>query len=180
MAKFVLSIVFLFTALSGIVSALPTTEVDAYPNMVVLTRNGADEAFIQSPSMASQIKTDLRSGARSLTPRSVHPVSRNAGSIEARDVLAVLEKRQSTITLGYCSDSGCSNCKFVTSSFATNFCFNAPGTHCIIIEDLNNAKIRYWNNQNCNGNESTFLGCGGSGDINAPGTNSIGFQTGCS
>lgn len=172
-------------AFSSLVSAAPTSQVDEFPNMVVLIRNSMEEGFAHSPAMADQIKSEIRSGLRSIEStevvieeRSIVPQS-SAGIDAPREVLDILEK-SSTISLQYCTNSSCTaGCQTTTSTFSANFCLNVPGTQCIIILSLSNAKIRYWNNQGCNENESTFEGCGQSGDLAAPGTNSIGFQLNC-
>jgi hypothetical protein len=180
MMKFWSFAAFLLLSLSGLISALPTSPVDDYPNMVVLIRHGMDEAFAHSPNMADQVKSEIRSGARAFEqePEPLTEHSIDSSSNPSLDTLTVLKKR-SNISISYCTTSNCTGCATTTSTFSVNFCLNVPGTQCIIIGSLTNAKIRYWNHQQCNGAESTFTGCGRSGDLAAPGTNSIGFQINC-
>jgi len=170
-----------------LVSAAPTSQADQFPNMVVLVRNSMEEGFTRSTAMTDQVKSEIRSGRRIMASTEVVTEAAEEQSIvpksfdidASREVLDILEKR-STISLSYCQNSSCTQgCLSTTSTFTANFCLNVPGTQCIIIFNLANAKIRYWNHTGCNGRESTFEGCGQSGNLGAPGTNSIGFQLNC-
>jgi len=49
-------------ALGVFVSAAPTSQVDEFPNMVILIRNSMNEGFVHSPAMADQVKSEIRSG----------------------------------------------------------------------------------------------------------------------
>jgi hypothetical protein len=96
---------------------------------------------------------------------------------------AVAFTKTSRIILEACGSSfpGCGSCTSYDNTFSSSFCLNVPGTDCIIVHDFDEAHIHYWNKQNCNGRMTGYNGCGNQDtSLNAPGTNSIGFQTGCS
>lgn len=169
----------LLLSFSSLISALPTSEADAYPNMVVLIRNGTADTFAHSPTMAEQVKSEFRAATRTWEHGPEVVTKRDIDSpLTAREI--ALKDKRSYISLSYCQTTTCTECTAISSTFSTNSCVNVPGTQCILISDLSDAKIRYWNHSGCNGNESTFEGCGETGDVNAPGTGSIGLQIGCS
>ncbi|OBT49888.1 hypothetical protein VE04_10265 [Pseudogymnoascus sp. 24MN13] len=170
-------------AFSGLVFAALTSQVDEFPDIVVLIRNSMEEGFAHSPAMSHQIKSEIRSGLRSIKSTEVvtgEPsiVPKSSACIDGSwEVLDVLENRLGSISLSYYQNSTCnSGCLQTTSTFKANFCLNVPGTQCINIWSMSNAKIRYWNHTGCNGNESTDEGCGVHQDVSATGTNSISFQ----
>ncbi|KAJ6503093.1 hypothetical protein DFH09DRAFT_1335624 [Mycena vulgaris] len=84
----------------------------------------------------------------------------------------------------YFSDSNCQN-EIGTSSgtFSANGCTTIRGTNSMTINFVDGARIHVWNNAGCNGNETGLKTgtCpkGNSGCIKTPGTNSFGFQLGC-
>ncbi|KAH6698157.1 hypothetical protein BKA61DRAFT_710147 [Leptodontidium sp. MPI-SDFR-AT-0119] len=62
-----------------------------------------------------------------------------------------------------------------------NVCVKAKNCQCMEILTLKNAHISFWNSDHCDGNRSQQNGCFANGNLirSSPGTNSLGFQKGC-
>lgn len=103
-----------------------------------------------------------------------------ASVIKARSFDWVLEKR-STATVQACNDAACSQCHTVfDGGFDKNSgCLQAIDTACLIVTNLNDANIQFWNHKECNGKNTVWRGCGSNAHVSAAGTNSIGVHTGC-
>ncbi|KAF4632591.1 hypothetical protein G7Y89_g5543 [Cudoniella acicularis] len=101
--------------------------------------------------------------------------------VRVRD--ALYKRALSTVAMTCYVYTGCTGPSYSwDTSFDSNLCVQAPNCQCFIVTTLDNAHISWWNKAGCNGNRSWFdNGC----DIslptteNSPGTNSIGFQVGC-
>ncbi|KAJ9237806.1 hypothetical protein DTO166G5_3369 [Paecilomyces variotii] len=110
-----------------------------------------------------------------------HPSEDMAHIVKARDTNLSLEKRDSA-TVQACLTPSCTDCTTVyDSTFTTaSACIAAVNTACLIVSNLNDANIEYWNHAGCNGNNSDYSGCPpGTNSVGAPGTNSIGVHPGC-
>ncbi|KAH8676800.1 hypothetical protein BGZ60DRAFT_513670 [Tricladium varicosporioides] len=91
-------------------------------------------------------------------------------------------KARATSKISVCQSEFCTACTDINSvNYDKNFCVNTQGVDCIIVQELTNAHISYWNNQNCNGRITQYHNCGINKwvQLSAPGTNSVGIQTGC-
>lgn len=108
------------------------------------------------------------------------PSESMASIIKARSSDLGLEKR-SHATVVACSDAGCSACNTVyDGSFDKNSnCLQAINTACLIVSNLQDANIQFWNHKECNGKNTVWRGCGSNAYVSAPGTNSLGVHTGC-
>ncbi|KAI1118206.1 hypothetical protein F5Y14DRAFT_447088 [Nemania sp. NC0429] len=133
-------------------------------------------AALPSPSSGGNIQVYVRD-----PDFAYHPSEEMAHTIRARNAELSLEKR-SHATVQACYTASCTDCHtlfdgdFVTSSS----CISATSTACLIISNLDDANIVFWNHGDCDGNMSTFDGCpAGANNVGAPGTNSIGVHTGC-
>ncbi|PPQ66411.1 hypothetical protein CVT26_011280 [Gymnopilus dilepis] len=100
-------------------------------------------------------------------------------------VVAAVQAKASSYAITYYSDSNCQ--EFLGSSsgsFNSNGCLsggNLNGVNSILISSLSDANIHTWAHDSCDHNEWAIpVGCGNpNACISAPGTNSIGYQTGC-
>ncbi|KAJ7476648.1 hypothetical protein FB451DRAFT_1396891 [Mycena latifolia] len=84
----------------------------------------------------------------------------------------------------YYSDNNCQNkIGSARSTFSANGCSTISGTNSMIINFVDGARIHVWNHAGCNGNETglktSTCPVGNSACIKTPGTNSFGFQLGC-
>ncbi|CZS79345.1 unnamed protein product [Fusarium graminearum] len=102
-------------------------------------------------------------------------------AIKVKQAALPLHKRSSA-KVEACFSPQCTNCRVIyDGSLSSNSpCVQAVNTACLIVSNLNDAKIQAWNKAQCNGNKSTFRGCGARTNFAAPGTNSIGVHIGCS
>lgn len=69
-----------------------------------------------------------------------------------------------------------------SQSFSGNSeCINAANCQCMLVYDLDDAHLVYWNGQTCNGEKSILNGCFSNGRVqqSSAGTNSLGFHAGC-
>ncbi|KAI1161850.1 hypothetical protein F5B18DRAFT_626676 [Nemania serpens] len=142
----------------------------------VLLLSAQSVAALPSPSPDGNIKVFVRDA-----DFAYHPSEEMAFAIRARNAELPLEKR-SHATVQACYTTSCTDCHTVfDGNFESNSdCISATSTACLIVSNLDDAKIEYWNHEGCNGNNSNFEGCpAGSNDVGAPGTNSIGVHTGC-
>ncbi|PQE26144.1 hypothetical protein CJF30_00000865 [Rutstroemia sp. NJR-2017a BBW] len=102
----------------------------------------------------------------------------------ATEALNRLEKRSSSISLTCYTETNCSGTATGHSvgGFSSNQpCINAANCQCMVVTQLDNAHLAYWNGQACSGNKSILNGCFSNGNVQqpSPGTNSLGFHTGC-
>ncbi|PQE32088.1 hypothetical protein CJF32_00001678 [Rutstroemia sp. NJR-2017a WRK4] len=102
----------------------------------------------------------------------------------ATEALSRLEKRSSSISLTCYTETNCSGTATGHSvgGFSSNQpCINAANCQCMVVTQLDNAHLAYWNGQACSGNKSILNGCFSNGNVQqpSPGTNSLGFHTGC-
>lgn len=104
-----------------------------------------------------------------------------AASIRARSTPDDIAKRSYGSVQG-CYGSDCTNCH---SIFEGNFerntgCLSATSVACLIISNLDDANVQFWNGGACSGRNTVYRGCGqNSAHVQAPGTNSLGVHIGC-
>ena len=98
-----------------------------------------------------------------------------------RDMEAMPIQKRAHATVQQCYQQGCQDCHTIfDGDFTSNSCLDAVNTACLIVSNLDDAKISFWNHIGCNHNKSTYNGCNNPAtNVNAPGTNSIGVQLGC-
>ncbi|KAF7714541.1 Uncharacterized protein PECH_008433 [Penicillium ucsense] len=138
----------------------------SYPNLGVILQT-TPGVFEYSANISEAIRGHVEKGIRPAPIASVKHESH-------------LGARASSAHIEYCSDAACSECTTYSGTYGTNFCLSAPSTNCIIVYDFDNAHIHYWNHAGCNGRITGYNNCGPQTTrLSAPGTNSIGIQTGC-
>ncbi|KAI2999225.1 hypothetical protein CBS147346_7770 [Aspergillus niger] len=138
----------------------------SFPNLGVILQT-APGLFEYSANTSEAIRADFERGSR------IPPTADAESSSH-------LETRESSSHIQYCSDAACSQCTTYSGTYGSNFCLSAPGTNCIIVYDLDNAHLHYWNHAGCNGRITGYYNCGPQNThLSAPGTNSIGVQVGC-
>ncbi|KUJ08306.1 uncharacterized protein LY89DRAFT_677176 [Mollisia scopiformis] len=136
----------------------------------------ASSPVVSTPVASDTLRVFIRADDGSYSPS-----ESMASVIKARSSDWSLEKR-STATVKACSDAGCSNCNtvFDGSLDKNTGCLQAINTACLIVSNLNDANIQFWNHNECNGRSTVWRGCGSNNAfVSAPGTNSLGVHTGC-
>lgn len=139
------------------VLAMPAAAPDTgmlYSGMGVFIR-GDDGSYAHSEEMAEVIR------------------SRN-------DAAGILKRGSANVQA--CTTSSCTNCRTIFSgSLSSNSaCLGAANTQCLIVSNLEDANVVFWNNAGCDGNRSVDGSCGqGTQHVSAPGTKSVGVHTGC-
>ena len=144
---------------------------------LLITTPGATAIPYTSPDTSNDVTVYIRDTSFAYTAS--HEM---AHAIKAREAELPLQKR-SKAKVRACYDPACAHCYNVwpEASFTSNTaCIPALDTACLIISNLKDASVKYWNHVGCNGRESTFDGCPkGAIKQGAPGTNSIGVHVGC-
>ncbi|KAE8447026.1 hypothetical protein EG329_011160 [Mollisiaceae sp. DMI_Dod_QoI] len=153
--SFVMSIAALLFIGTNIATALPALESEQFlPNLAVLIRED-DYSYNHSETMTAAIRSNAMSFG--------------------------LAKRANA-KVQACSTTSCTDCRTVwDGSFSSNSaCIPADNTACLIISNLDDANVQFWNHAGCNGKNTVFRGCSdGAQQRSAPGTNSLGVHTGC-
>ncbi|KAM5383836.1 hypothetical protein ACJZ2D_001825 [Fusarium nematophilum] len=151
------------TALSAaILSCLSMHSVAAIPTVSSADAVGETQVYIRDADFA------------------YHPSESMTQVIKARNAELPMHKR-STARVEACYAPDCTSCRVVfDGSFESNTpCIPAINTACLIVSNLNDAKVVFWNRAACNGNRNTHKGCGSRVNVATPGTNSIGVHVGC-
>lgn len=123
-------------------------------------------------SLTGDVKVYIRDAANAY-----HPSPSMINAIKARG----LHKR-SGATVQACYTASCTECRTIFDSTlsSNSACISASNTACLIVSNLDDANIKYWNRAGCNGNMSEYGDCPeGTNSVGAAGTNSIGVHTGC-
>ncbi|GKU11419.1 unnamed protein product [Fusarium langsethiae] len=144
-----------FLSLTAVATpSIPTTERSIEDIDTVVYIRSQDSGFYESQKMTKAVK--VKQAALPLHKRS-------SAKVEA------------------CYSPQCTECRVIyDGTLSSNSpCVQALNTSCLIVSNLNNAKVQAWNKAKCNGNQSTFRGCGARTNHAAPGTNSIGVHIGC-
>lgn len=143
----------LTTMLMGAAAVQANPAPKALPNMGVFVR-GDDYSYAHSEEMAHEIRSNVSSSG--------------------------LDKRSNAF-VQMCTTPSCTGCTTLENGNFNSFtCFEATNTACIIVGNLDDAQVNYWNHAGCNHHESTYHGCGQpQTNVAAAGTNSIGVQIGC-
>lgn len=134
-------------------------------------RTAEDPAPAVLPGLGIMVKGPDGVFRRSETRENEYRAKYFAGSVEKR----------ATAKISVCQSESCTACSDINSvDYDKNFCVNTQGVDCIIVTELDDAHISYWNNENCNGRITQYHNCGTNWvQLSAPGTNSVGIQTGC-
>lgn len=106
------------------------------------------------PSLSGNVTVFIRH-----SDNAYHPSHDMANTINARNAALPLAKCSSGMVEA-CYTAECTQCYvlFANSLTTNTSCNVAINTACLIVSDMNNAKVVFWNKAGCNGRSTTYGG----------------------